>query len=54
MNATQATAAQPTTGDADPGHRIYDAHELHLLLNRIYDLPEVKIDADCHPQSGHG
>jgi hypothetical protein len=42
-------AAQPTTGDADPGHRIYDAHELHLLLNRIYDLPEVKIDGNRRP-----
>ena len=39
-------AARPTTGDADPGHRIYDAHELHLLVNRIYDLPEVKIDSN--------
>ena len=37
-------AAHPTTGDADPGHRIYDAHQLHLLVNRIYDLPEVRID----------
>ena len=37
-------AAQPTAGDSDPNHRIYDAHELHLLVNRIYDLPDVKVD----------
>ncbi len=27
-----------------PANRVYDAHHLHLRLNRIYDLPDVAID----------
>lgn len=42
-------AAQPTVGDADPNHRIYDGHTLNLLLNRIYDLPDVKVNPNRRP-----
>lgn len=37
-------AAQPSPSDPDPNHRVYDGHTLHLLLNRIYDLPDVKVN----------
>ena len=42
-------AAQPTVGNPDPNHRIYDGHTLNLLLNRIYDLPDVKVNPNRRP-----
>lgn len=33
----------------DPQIRVYDHHLLHLMLNRIYDLPEVEIDPTRPP-----
>jgi len=29
---------------SNPSYRTYDAHLLHLLMNRIYDLPDVVVD----------
>ena len=42
-------AAQPSAGDHDPNHRVYDGHTLNLLLNRIYDLPDVKVNPNRRP-----
>ena len=35
---------RPLVATHSPENRVYDEHYLHLRLNRIYDLPEVKLD----------
>src|SRR5687768_13611229 len=32
-----------------PDNRVYDEHYLNLKLNRIFDLPDVEIDAERPP-----
>lgn len=42
-------AATSWAGDTDLNHRVYDKHTLDLMLNRIHDLPDVKVNPNRRP-----